>query len=308
MLFTASVQAAPPARMPPPTVRLSEKEQAEGWVELFDGVSLFGLDVVSGTPLVQNGELHLPAGAIVEFRPGFPKPEFLAEPNTLSLEIDQVRGVATLRGSTTNAVILKSLKARPKEMKPIFNGKDLSGWKPYTGDPKKEKSSFAVTPEGELSLKSGPGDLQTTESYADFVLQLECKTLAKSLNSGVFFRGIPGQYQQGYEAQIQNTIVNGDRAKPLDFGTGAIYRRMAARAVMADDNQWFCMTVSADGPKFRTWVNGVPVLAWTDDRPVAENGRNGRKTSAGVISLQGHDPTTDLLFRNLRLSAKAAGK
>ena len=40
---------------------------------------------------------------------------------------------------------------------------------------------------------------------------------------------------------------------------------------------------------------------WTDERPENENPREGRRVAAGHLSLQGHDPTTDLAFRNLRL-------
>jgi hypothetical protein len=32
-----------------------------------------------------------------------------------------------------------------------------------------------------------------------------------------------------------------------------------------------------------------------------ENPRNGSKTGKGCISLQGHDPTTNLDFRNIRV-------
>ena len=68
---------------------------------------------------------------------------------------------------------------------------------------------------------------------------------ARHLNSGIFFRCIPDQYQNGYEAQIQNGFKDDDRTKPTDFGTGAIYRRVPARKVVSNDNEWFTMTVVA---------------------------------------------------------------
>jgi cold shock CspA family protein len=195
---------------------------------------------------------------------------------------------------------IHAVRVRPVGLTQLLNGKDLTGWKRYTGDPKREKSTFTVAG-GELSVKNGPGDLQTERQFADFVLQLECKSNGVGLNSGVFFRGIPGQYQQGYEAQIQNAIVGGDRTKPLDFGTGAIYRRIPARKVMADDKEWFTMTLIAKGSRITTWVNGYPTVNWVDERKPADNGRNGLKTGPGVLSIQGHDPTTDLAFRNIRI-------
>ena len=40
----------------------------------------------------------------------------------------------------------------------------------------------------------------------------------------------------------------------------------------------------------------------TDDRAPDENPRRGLRTEPGHISLQGHDPTTNLDFRDLRVA------
>src|SRR5262249_36068834 len=158
----------------------------------------------------------------------------------------------------------------PVELFPLLNGKNLDGWKVFPG----RKSKFSVTKEGWLSLKDGPGDLQTTKQWDDFVLQLDCKTNGKNLNSGVFFRCLPGEYQMGYEAQIHNGFGPGkdytlevldpttnklvkkkERYAATDYGTGAIYRRQPARFQAAQDGEWFTMTVVAQGRHMATWVN-----------------------------------------------------
>jgi hypothetical protein len=199
-------------------------------------------------------------------------------------------------------VRIRSVKIRPLVTKPLFAGKNLDGWKVNMADPKRVASKFEVTKDGELSVKNGPGDLVTEKEFDNFVLQFECKTLGNGLNSGVFFRCIPGQYQNGYEAQIQNAFVDGDRTKPKDFGTGAIYRRVPARKVVSNDREWFTMTVVADGRHIATWVNGYQTVDWTDDRTEGENPRQGFRAAKGPLSIQGHDPTTDLLFRNIRVA------
>jgi hypothetical protein len=51
------------------------------------------------------------------------------------------------------------------------------------------------------------------------------------------------------------------------------------------------------------WVNGLQVTDWVDERPDDPNPRRGRRLEAGHISLQGHDPTTDLDFRAIRAAA-----
>ncbi len=63
------------------------------------------------------------------------------------------------------------------------------------------------------------------------------------------------------------------------------------------------MTIHADGPHMAVWVNGYPVCDWTDRRAPDENPRNGLRLKAGTIILQGHDPTGDFMFRNLRIAA-----
>ena len=95
----------------------------------------------------------------------------------------------------------------------LFNGKNLTGWKTYPDMP----SKFTVTEKGELNVKNGRGQLESVGQYADFVLQLECNSHAKGLNSGVFFRCIPGEQMNGYECQIHNGFKNGNRAEPADF-------------------------------------------------------------------------------------------
>ncbi|MBN9123081.1 MAG: DUF1080 domain-containing protein, partial [Planctomycetes bacterium] len=197
---------------------------------------------------------------------------------------------------------LRNLKLRPLDTKPLFTGKSLDGWKINAADPKRMASKWEITKEGELSVKNGPGDLVTEKEFDNFVLQFECKTLGKALNSGFFFRCIPGQYQNGYEAQIQNAYKDNDRTKPADFGTGAIYRRIPARKVVSNDDEWFTMTVVADGKHIATWVNGYQTVDWTDDRKENDNPRQGFRAAKGPISIQGHDPTTDILFRNIRIA------
>lgn len=199
------------------------------------------------------------------------------------------------------ALELRNIKLCPLGSKPLFNGKDLTGWKVNGADPKRVASKWSVTKEGELAVKDGPGDLVCEKEFANFVLQFECKTNGKALNSGIFFRCIPGQYQNGYEAQIQNAYKDDDRTKPADFGTGAIYRRIAARKVVSNDNEWFTMTVAANGKHISTWVNGYQTVDWTDDRKENDNPRQGYRAAKGPLSIQGHDPTTDILFRNIRV-------
>jgi hypothetical protein len=201
-------------------------------------------------------------------------------------------------------VAFRNVKLRPLSLKPIFNGKDLSGWKAIPD----RKSVYSVTPEGYLNVKDGNGDLQSTGEYGDFVLQMDIISNGQHLNSGVFFRAISGQFWSGYESQIRNQWQGDDRTKPVDFGTGAIYNRQKARRVIPNDKEWFTKTIVAHGPHLAVWVNGYQVSDFTDTRPPHESARQGYRAKPGVLSLQGHDPTTDLSFRKIRIAELPAAK
>jgi hypothetical protein len=192
---------------------------------------------------------------------------------------------------------VRRIALKPLEMVSLFNGRDLEGWKTYPD----MASRFTVTDAGELNVQDGRGQLETEGEYGDFVLQLECISYAPGLNSGIFFRCIPGEQMNGYESQIQNAFQNNDRRQPEDCGTGGIFRRQNARYVMADDLKWFANTILADGPHIAVWVNGIQVTDWTDTRAPDPNPRKGLRTEPGSIMIQGHDPTTNLSFRNLRI-------
>ncbi len=342
---------------------LTPKEVADGWVLLFDGETTFGWRI-DGEAKVENGALVLGGtkAAKAVTTTGFPNmacsfrlearwegkeaPSFDVPGMFGGRLLDSAKGKFVTQSvvhsqppvvrrlpqpqpwtfdvPVGSKLLLRNLKVRLEVMKPLFNGKDLAGWKQYDAEPGRAKSKFTVTPEGWLNVKDGPGDLQTEGQYADFVLQFDCVSNGKHLNSGAFFRCLPGQYQQGYEAQVQNdfTVAGKEYAVEVydpktnellkekqtvksdarDFGTGAIYRRVPARKGLAKDNEWFTMTVVADGRHIATWVNGVQVVDWTDNRTLKDNARNGCRLEKGGISLQGHDPTTDLSFRNLRLA------
>ena len=84
-------------------------------------------------------------------------------------------------------------------------------------------------------MKNGNGQLEFQQPFGDFVLQLEVFSNGKHLNSGIFFRSIPGEFWQGYESQIQNGYKDGDRTQPIDCGTGGFYRRQNARKVVSND-------------------------------------------------------------------------
>jgi len=195
-------------------------------------------------------------------------------------------------------IAFRNIKLLPLGFRSLFNGKDLSGWRTHP----QSASKVTITSDGSLRLQGGRGQLETADVFADFILQLDVFVNGRELNSGVFFRCIPGEMMNGYESQIHNGFVGGDRAKPRDAGTGGIFRRQNARKVVADDFRWFTKTILADGPHMAVWVNGYQVTDWVDTRSPHPNPRQGLRLEPGTIIFQGHDPGTDIFFRNIRIA------
>ena len=163
----------------------------------------------------------------------------------------------------------------------VASGTDLEGWR-LGGESKAE-----VTPEGAIHLTGGSGYLESEEEIADGFIRLEFQEKASPNNSGLFFRTIPGSAMDGYECQMNNNPPDGDREKFLGNDTGSVFRRAAARRVVADPSEWTGLTVMMDGNLFRTWVNGIPTLLWTDTRSPEENPRKGLRLAPGTIQIQG---------------------
>ena len=371
-----AAEAAPAVTLKP--VLLPAAEQAEGWISLFDGQTLFGWSATSQADWrVEDGEIRVGAGdkgllcTTSRFADYVLRLEFRSEkgtnsgiflhttPNPEDPAVDcyelNIAGAdnpfptgslvyrkkaegdfessewqrfeVTVQGGEVRVdldgqrileytdpaplrrghiglqfnqgnVAFRNLRLRPLGMESLFNGQDLSGWKAYP----EMASRFSVNDQGNLHVRDGRGQLETEGSYGDFILQLQCQTHAAGLNSGIFFRCIPGETMNGYECQIQNAIEDNDRSRPVDCGTGGIFRRQNARYVVADDETWFHLTLVADGPHIAAWVNGYAVSDWTDERTANENPRDGLRLEPGTIMIQGHDPTTDISFRELRLA------
>jgi hypothetical protein len=375
-VLTAWLLAAAPVA----SAGLTPEEIQEGWIELFDGATLFGWksreqatwEVVDGTIITHKGsgpgklstttefadfELHLefwvdaeansgvflrcvtqgeitagnsmevnirdnhprwPTGSINEVAQYRGPTGTVGRWNTYDITALGERIVVRLNGQTTvdaqdprfrrgnialqrflpeGEIRFRNIKLKPMGAKSIFNGQDLSGWRLLPD----HASVFSVKPEGWLNVRNGSGDLQTMDRFRDFIFQLDIISNGKHLNSGVFFRASPGEFWSGYESQIRNQWEGEDRSKPVDFGTGGIYNRQPARRVVSSDGAWFTKTIAAHGRHLAVWVNGYQVSDFRDERPPQPNARRGYRAEAGVLSLQGHDPTTDLSFRNLRI-------
>ncbi|MEZ5397729.1 MAG: DUF1080 domain-containing protein [Bryobacterales bacterium] len=211
-------------------------------------------------------------------------------------------GVIGLQYNENKPIEFRNIKLRPLNLEPLFDGRDLSGWREVDRPNNPGNDRWSVR-DGDIHVEGGPGQLESEKQFRNLALQLGIKTNPASPdahpNSGVFFRGVPGQFWSGYEIQIRNEH-DGNITNPVDFGTGGVYFFQRARGIVAADGEWFYETIMAYDRHISVWVNGVQVSDYEDVKPEGSNHRKQALLRSGTISLQAHDPTTNLDFRDIR--------
>ena len=177
--------------------------------------------------------------------------------------------------------LLCTLGVSAQNWQPLFNGKNLSGWKKLNGNAEFKVENGAIV--GVYKTDSPSTFLATKKNYGDFILEFEFK-LDNEINSGVQFRSLSTKdFQNGRVHGYQFEMDPSDRA-----WTGGIYdeagrmwlypltKNIAAKSAFKR-NQWNKARIEACGNTIRTWVNGVPcVNLW--DNAIPE----------GFIALQVH--------------------
>ena len=173
-------------------------------------------------------------------------------------------------------VLLTSLYSIAQSEMPLFNGKDISGWKIYG-------TEKWYVQKGELICESGPdkqyGYFATDLEFKDFELTLQFKQESNG-NSGVFFH-----------SQIEGTKVSGWQAEvaPINLHSGGIYESYgrgwliqptAEKEKVLKEGDWNDMKVRVKGNEVTTWLNGVQMVTLTDEKIGSITGK---------IALQIHD-------------------
>ena len=196
--------------------------------------------------------------------------------------------------------------------RPIFNGKDLTGWSQQDG-------YFSVK-DGVITGESTPDHLckpnhhlvYTAEDLTDFELRAEFR-LSKGANSGIQLRCKP-QFigDNGYQADMngggnyvgflyhpkQHLIGARGSDVVIDAAGKKTVTRFADGKALQDlyrVEQWNDMRVKVEGRAITVWINGVRTTSVVDPREAFF-------PSKGHIALQLHQgPPMKVEFRNIRL-------
>ncbi|MFO1064795.1 MAG: DUF1080 domain-containing protein [Pirellulales bacterium] len=210
------------------------------------------------------------------------------------------RGFICLQHNAGDAEF-RNILLKPLGAKALPVGAD---WESYWQKKEKSGDKLSVTgDESGLHITGGLGQLESKDQWDDFILQAVYQIKTPDVNSGIFFRCIPGNMLDGYECQINHTFAQENRLMAGDeYGAGGIFKRERARVVLGDGSKPTYLTLIAEGAQISTWIDGVQVVDFADARTAHANPRIGLKREAGTIALQGHDPFTDVVFKRIEIA------
>lgn len=188
----------------------------------------------------------------------------------------------------------------------LFNGRDLSGWRPNT-----QPEAFSVV-DGAIRARAtqpyahlfyiGDGSPEAGR-FRNFELEAVVRGEPSS-NSGIYFHtdmasgeGPRLKLTKGYEVQLNN--VAKEKRK-----TGSLYAVVDLAESPVDETQWFTVRIRVEGRRIGVWVNERQTVDYTEpDKPPRLKGFEGRLLSpeGGSIALQAHDPDSVYYFQRVRV-------
>ncbi len=167
----------------------------------------------------------------------------------------------------------------------LFNGKDLSGWRPrHTG----RQHGWKVENGMLRNLKPGV-DLVTTDTFGDFKVHAEFR-YPKGSNSGLYLRG-------RYEAQIEDNYGR----PPESHLIGGIYGFLTPRINAAKPaGEWQTYDVTLVGRYVTVVLNGQEVIDRQEIPGITGGALDSNEGEPGPIMLQGDHGPID--FRKVTLT------
>ncbi len=202
--------------------------------------------------------------------------------------------------SPVSGQVPMELNTPPDGFEPLFNDRDLTGWRGYVGGPPKRggmsayelaiaqrqaddhmRAHWRVT-SGVLHFDGQGSSIVTDRPFGDFELRLDWK-ITPGGDSGIYLRGSP-------QVQIWDNPI----------GSGGLYNNKTNRSepmLVADrpPGEWNTFRIVMIGERVSVWLNDIMVVAdttlenyWERDKPIY---------ARGPIELQAHG--NPLWFRNI---------
>lgn len=174
------------------------------------------------------------------------------------------------------AILLSMAFTSCQSGKELFNGKNLDGWKVHGTEKWYVEDGLLISESG---LDKNYGYLATENNYKDFEINLEFKQEAEG-NSGVFIRSeISGIKIAGWQVEVAppNLHTGGIYES---YGRGWLIKPSPEKEAVLKYGEWNKLRIKVKGDQIVSWLNGVEMVDFSDEKIGAANGK---------IVLQIHD-------------------
>jgi hypothetical protein len=196
-------------------------------------------------------------------------------------------GLALVAGASSPPPAGQDQATSPSRVIPLFNGRDLSGWKadvPARDANPAAPDSFVVRDGLLISVGEPRGHLLTEAAYRDYRLEVEYRFPGEGGNCGVLvhasrLRALSAMFPQSIEVQMMHgnagdfwcieeniEVPDMETRRPRQPGQKWGGSQGDARRILnlTDDSekplgQWNTMVVEARGRTLKVWVNGALV-------------------------------------------------
>ena len=150
---------------------------------------------------------------------------------------------------------------------PLFNGKDLSGWK--GNDKYWSVQDGAIV--GKNTADNAPKAstyLVSDKKYRAFRLVFEGKLVTSEMHTGVAIWGTPVEKEGDPHSYMGHLVMFPSAWGFYDlYRRNGIYKDTGAAGKAGRQHDWNQMEILAQPPRIRLVVNGQSVADWTDPKP-----------------------------------------
>jgi hypothetical protein len=194
--------------------------------------------------------------------------------------------------TVTFALVVTSLATlhaadKAPAFKPIFNGKDLSGWVAPSPNPFWRVENGVLI--GQNDEKQTGSMLKTEKTYKNFIVEFDVR-VEDPMDSGLFVRTPQLQMQIGKSISLKKEMTGS-----FYIGKGGYVEAGQAKDAikLIKHADWNTVRLEARGDTFTVWINGTQASRYT----------NPGYPDAGPIAVQVHQKIGGKVeFRNLRVA------
>jgi hypothetical protein len=176
----------------------------------------------------------------------------------------------------------------------LFDGKSLTNWRASENPSTFSVANGAIVVHGPRAHLFYEGPVMNHD-FKNFEFKAKVMTTQGS-NSGIFIHTAyqeTGWPSKGYEVQVNNSHTDWRR-------TGSLYAVEDVKEVFVKDDEWYTEYIKVEGKRIIIKINDKTVVDYTEPDGIEKlKERAEKRLSMGTFALQGHDPNSKVLFKEV---------